>query len=267
MFPELVSIGPFTLRTFSVFLAFAFIVMTFLFWRKGREEHFDLGELFDVYFSAWLLGYVGSRAIYILLHQEVFGMHIGRWFDFVSFPGFSGLFCILIAGAYLYWQAQKNEWDSFELLDFFALAVSHGLVFIYIGQFLDGMGIGTVTQLPVGVLFPGLQEAHHPTQLYAAVIFFIIARALARAEYRYRTFEWFRSGKKTAQTGFLISVFLMTSGLTLFVLSMFKSPEYVISSVGIDPVIGGILFCAGSWILFVRSGRGLQKRKATHYEA
>lgn len=267
MFPELVSVGPLNLRSLSVAVAFAFICISFLFWRKGREEHYELGELFDVFFLSWLVGFIGGRITYILLHQDLFGMNVGRWFDVIAFPGFSGLICVLIAALYLFWQAQKNEWDSFELIDFLSLAVTNGLIIMYIGQFFDGTGMGTPTTLPVGVMFPGTQEAHHPAQLYLAISFFFVSWILNRVEYRYRSFAWYRAGKKTAQTGFLTSVFLIASGISLFCVSFVRPAQYVVSGIGLDALFAGIAFCAGVWLLFVRSGRGLQKRKLAQYES
>lgn len=261
MFPEIVSIGPASLRSLSVLTAVAYITICFLFWRKGKEEHYELSELFDVFFTSWILGFLAARVAYIVLHQDLFGMEVGKWFDIVTYPGFTGLVAIVVAGAYLYFRARKNEWDSFELLDFFSLAVANGIVIMYIGQFLDGAGMGHATQLPVGVFFPGMQEAHHPTQLYLAVSFFIVGRLLSKFEYRYRSFSWYRAGKKTAQTGFLTSLFLMSSGLILFVVSMLKPAVFMLSGIGIDSLIAGVLFCAGAVMLFVRSGRSLQKRK------
>lgn len=267
MFPEIVSIGPASLRSLSVLTAVAFITICFLFWRKGKEEHYELSELFDVFFVSWIFGFLAGRAAYISLHQDLFGMQVGKWFDIITYPGFTGLVAIVVAGVYLYVRARKNEWDSFELLDFFSLAVVNGMVLMYIGQFLDGAGMGHATQLPMGVLFPGMQEAHHPTQLYLAASFFIVARLLSKFEYRYRSFSWYRAGKKTAQTGFLTSVFLLSSGLILFVASMLKPAVFMVSGIGFDPLIAGVLFCTGAWMLFVRSGRSLQKRKAAPYAA
>lgn len=266
MFPELLHAGPFVVRTLSVATGLAFCIISFLFWRKGREEHYELAELFDTYFVAWIVGFVVARASYVALHQEMFGFSVGKWFDIVTYPGFHGLVCLVVAGVYLFWQARSQEWDAHEVLDFFSLAIAHGLVVVYVGQFLDGTGMGTATQLPIGIVFPGVQGAHHPVQLYLAVVFLIIARTLARVEYRYRTYEWYRSGKKTAQTGFLVSVFLLSTGAALFTASFFRTAVYSVGGIGLDALIAGVLFGVGAWMLFSRSGRGLQK-KTTSYEA
>ncbi len=267
MFPELLHAGPFVVRTLSVATGLAFCVISFLFWRKGREEHYELAELFDSYFVAWFLGFLVARGTYVALHQDIFGLSVGKWFDIVTYPGVHGLICLLVAGLYLFWQAHAQEWDAYEVLDFFSLAIAHGLSIVFLGQFFDGSGMGTATQLPVGIVFPGVQGAHHPVQLYLAVVFLIIARVLARVEYRYRTYEWYRAGKKTAQTGFLVSLFLLSSGSALFIVSFFRSAVYSVAGIGLDSLLAGILFCVGSWMLFTRSGRGMQKKKIPTYEA
>jgi phosphatidylglycerol:prolipoprotein diacylglycerol transferase len=264
MFPVLLSFGPFELRTLSVFLIVAFLTSSFIFWRKGREEHYNEGEFFDGFILATLVGFVAGRVGFIALNYERFGLAVLHWFDIFAYPGINGVIGLLCATVYLYRYAQHNKWDVFEVLDFWVLSLTSGLTLGYIGLFFDGTAVGRATTLPIGLVFPGLIEPHHPAQLYAAFFFGIISMYLSRVEYRYRTFEWYRSGKKTAQTGFLVSIFLIATSLFFFIVSWVKTPVFSIAGIDLDRILALLAFVGGVILLYTRSGRTFLKRKPAY---
>lgn len=257
MFPVLFSAGPFELRTLSFFLVLAFLLTAFLFWKKGREEHYSEVELFDGFLLAVLVGLVAGRVGYVLSAVSLLGWSVFKWIDIFGYPGINGAIGVLAATLYLFHFAKRAKWDTFEILDFWVLALAGGLAIGYVGLFFDGSGFGIPTQLPWGVTFPGLQEPHHPTQLYFATFFLILSWYLARVEYKYRTFEWYRAGKKTAQTGFLVSIFMIATTAFFLFMTWFKPPVFSYFGVNGDRIaaIAGLIFGAG--LLFNRSGRTL----------
>lgn len=268
MFPILIALGPLTIKTISLFYALAFLASGFIFWRRGREEHYKEDVLFDGFLLSIVAAVMFSRFGYILFHFDIFGFSVLKWVDFLTYPGMSGVFALIAAGAYLYRFAGKQKWDNFEILDFWAPAMTLGLAIISLGMFFDGGGYGNATNLPIGVTFPNLVEPHHPIQLYLLIFYLLLFVYLSWAEYHYRTFEWYRSSKKTAQTGYLTSVFVIAVGLINFVLSFFRPPTLVFYSVNIDLLISLLAFIAGVVMLYVRSGRvlpfseGSRKKKA-----
>lgn len=261
MFPVLFAAGPFQFRTFSFFLMLGFLITAFLFWKKGREEHYPEIQLFDGFLLATMLGIVAGRIGYVLSQLSTFGFSVFKWIDIFNYPGINGAIGLVAASIYLYQYAKANKWDAFEILDFWVLSLAGGLAVGYVGLFFDGSAFGTPTQLPWGFTFPGLQEPHHPTQIYFAIFFFIVSWYLAKLEYKYRTFEWYRAGKKTAQTGFLVSLFLIVTTAFFLLMTWFKPPVFSFFGVNGDRIaaIAGLLF--GGWLLFTRSGRTLLKPK------
>lgn len=261
MFPVLFTIGPFELRTLSFFMVLSFLMTAFLFWKKGREEHYPEIQLFDGFLLASMLGFVVGRVGYVLSQLSLLGWSVFKWVDVFNYPGINGAIGVIAASLYLYHFAKHYKWDAFEILDFWVLSLSGGLAVGYVGLFLDGSAFGIPTQLPWGITFPGLQEPHHPTQLYFAVFFFILSWYLAKVEYKYRTFEWYRAGKKTAQTGFLVSLFLVAATAFFLLMTWFKPPIFAFFGVNGDRVaaIAGLLFGAG--LLFHRSGRTFSRPK------
>lgn len=265
MYPVLFTLGPISINTLNVFLALAFLVSSFIFWKRGREEHYKEELIFDGFLLSGIVGVIFARIGFVVLHAGDFGLAINKWFDVLSYPGLSGTVGLVAMGLYLYRFAKNHKWDAFEILDFWSGAMALGLAVLQVGLFFDGGGSGLPTQLPIGVVFPGNFEARHPVQLYFAVFYLLLFIYLQWAEFNYRTFEWYRSGKKTAQTGFLISIAMISSGIVQVGLSFLKIPTAEFFGVNIDQATGLLLFIAGLVLLYVRSGRELPILKRRRY--
>ncbi len=257
MFPELFSIGSFSLRTLTIILLVAFFLSAFVLWRKAREEHYAEDQVFDMFLTSSLLGAVGARIGFIVFHFDQFGFSPLKWIDMISNAGFNGLIGLIVAGYYIYTYSKKYKWDGFEVLDFWTISVSLGLSLVYLGQFFDGSGVGYPTSLPVGIQFAGLFEPVHPVQLYQALFFLVLYVYLSRVEFQYRNFQWYRSGKKSAQTGFLVSMTLILGGIFSFFLTFFKPPMIELFDTNIDQLFSLGVFMIGALVLYHRSGRPL----------
>jgi phosphatidylglycerol:prolipoprotein diacylglycerol transferase len=255
MFPVLVSIGPVVIRTFSVLLVLAFFIAAFVFWRKGKEEYYAEDQLFDGFLLSAIVGFIAARIGFVVFHIETIGWNVLDWFNFIGVPGMSGMVGLIFAGAYMYHFAREKKWDPFEVMDFWAMSASIGLALVSLGAFFDGIGFGFPTTLPWGVLFPGLLEPHHPVQLYAAVCYGIVFWLLSWAEYRYRTFRWYRATKKAAETGFLLCMFIISAAFFSLVLSFMKPATFEVFTVNVDQVASIVFLVAGVLLLYVRSGR------------
>ncbi len=255
MLPILFSLGPITFRTFNLFLVLAFIGVAFLFWRKGREEHYEESQLFDGFLLATVFGLVVGRLGFVLLQLGSFGLNLLAWLDIFSRPGINMIAAMAAASVYLYRYAHQQRWDEFEITDFWVQALSFGLGVIWLGLFFDGSSFGYATNMPWGIVFPGVFEKHQPVQIFMAVFFFIQFAYLAWVEYRYRTFSWYRSGKNTAQTGFLTSIFILFSGLFSLLMSFLMPGQLVIQGTAVDSLVYMGLAIGGALILFHRSGR------------
>jgi prolipoprotein diacylglyceryltransferase len=255
MFPIIFSLGRFELRTINVFLLLAFLAGAFIFWRKGKEEHYSEMEVFDGFLLSLIFGFVLGRISFVFFELEAIGINFIKWLDIFSYPGINSLVFFVAASLYLYRFALKKKWDVFEILDFAVLGFTLSQVFLWLGLFFEGSGFGIKTGLPIGMVFPSVFEAHHPLQLYRILFYLILFVYLSKAEYRYRTFEWYRYGKKTAQTGFLTSMFFIFSGLFSVVISFLAIPEVIFYGLRLDFGLGILTFLFGLFLLGLRSGR------------
>lgn len=257
MFPVLFSVGPIEFKTQMLFVLFAFFFASFIFWKKGREEHYSEADVFDSFLISTLLGSVVARVIFILFNFHVFGFHFLSWLDFNTYPGINLIAGLVAAAIYMYKIASRNKWDQYEVLDFWVTSISLGLSIYYVGTFFDGTGYGFGTSLPWGVVFPQLVEPHHPVQMYFSLFYILLYVYLFKVEYSYRTFLWYRHGKKTAQTGFLTSSFLIAVGLFTIFMAFLKPATIEFVGINLDMVIGFITAFFGMSILYSRSGRSI----------
>ncbi len=255
MFPVLFSLGPVTIYTFGLFLVLAFLVTGGVFWRKGREEHYAEDELFDAFLLTLLWGLLWARIGFVMLHFSHFGLHPIQWLDIFSSPGVEPLFGLVPGAIFLYRYARKQKWNAFEVLDYAALALSAGSVILWLGAFFAGSSFGNTTGLPWGMTFPGVFDKRHPVQLYAALAFFLLYLFLGWAEYHYRTFEWYRDKKHSAQTGFLFAVFCVVYGVIGVALSFVRPAQIVLFDTSFDVPVRMVVLLFGSLVLYHRSGR------------
>ncbi len=258
MLPILFEFPFFRLKSLTLLAFLALFFSAFIFWRKGREEHYDTFEIFDVFLLSGFFGFIIGRIAFVIFHWATFSRNIFDIFNVVARPGNEPLVVLAASIYYLYRYAVKRKWDAFEVLDFYVTAISLGMTFIYAGFFLDGSYGGTFTNLPWGIITPGTFEKTHPAQLYSLFYYFLIYLYLSKMEYAYRTLEWYRFGKKTAQSGFLFSNFLIFTALFHLLTLPIRLPSFFWRGVAIDYLVYIIVFVFGLILLYKRSGRSIK---------
>ncbi|KKU17860.1 MAG: Prolipoprotein diacylglyceryl transferase [Candidatus Pacebacteria bacterium GW2011_GWB1_47_8] len=257
MWPTLISLGALRLSTVTVVLLLGFLVSGFTFWRRGKEEHYSELQLFDGFLLSFIVGAIGARLVFVLLHFGQFGWSIFEWLSVVNKPGTHELAFLVISTLFLYRFAVRKKWDAYEVLDFWSLSLAVWLLFSSLADFTSGAGRGKFTQLPIGVTFPGSIEKTHPVQLYFAIFYLLLYVYLHWAESRYRIFEWYRLGRKSAHTGFLISTFTFFFAVFSALMLLFRLPEFPVFGFNLDIwlyLLGAIL---GVQVLLRRSDKPL----------
>jgi phosphatidylglycerol:prolipoprotein diacylglycerol transferase len=257
MLPILFELPFFKLKSLTLLAFLAVFFSAFAFWRKGREEHYNTFDIFDAFILSGLFGFLVGRLIFVVFHWSLFSSNFFGVINIIDKPGNEPLIALAVAMLFLYRHAVKAKWDAFEILDFYVTAISLGMIFVYAGFFLDGSYGGTFTKLPWGIIVPGTFEKTHPAQLYSLLFYTGIYYYLSRVEYVYRTLEWYRSGKKTAQSGFLFSTFLIFTALFHLLTSPARLPSIFVSGVALDNFIYVAILIFALLILYKRSGRSV----------
>ncbi len=171
--PVLVELGPVEIRYYGLAYLAAFLIAYY--WIRGD---YDEAFLDDLLFYGVLGVILGGRLGYFLFYNP--GLLLTNplrvfyiWQGGMSFHG--GLVGALVAG----WYAVRRHGHQFlQVGDFLAVPALIGLGLGRIANFINGEIVGTVTDVPWCVVFPGLEECRHPVQLYLALKNFGVAVGL-----------------------------------------------------------------------------------------
>lgn len=169
MFPEIVSLGPFTLHSYGLVIAIGVFLCLYVMKRAAKRYGFPPAEkIFDIVFVVVLSGFVGARLFYIAQGWPWYRDHplemIQIWKGgLVYYGGMVGSF----TGFFLYVKAARLPF--LETSDFATPYIPFVHTFGRVGCFLNGCCYGKVCHLPWAVQFPFLPKPVHPTQVYEAL--------------------------------------------------------------------------------------------------
>ena len=225
MNPEILSIGPISLRWYSVLFVSGFILGWFIF--KGFFKREGVPEsLLDPLLYTLLIGtIVGARLGHCLFYQPDY--YLGSWTGFkeIFMPWKGGLashggtIALVIA---MWWFAKhygkKHDFDFVWILDHLAIAVCFAACFIRLGNLCNSEIYGDVTTLPWGFVFDlrGETEPKHPTQLYEALSYLLLGIVLILL-YKYNLKKMYR--------GTFIGVFFVVLFGMRFLIEFIKEPQ------------------------------------------
>ncbi|MFH1857185.1 MAG: prolipoprotein diacylglyceryl transferase [Candidatus Omnitrophota bacterium] len=233
MYPILFKIGFFTVYTYGFMIAVAFLVCSFLlskeFKRIGIKE--DLAVDLSVYLL--IFGIIGARFLHVLLNagyyfydvKEIFMLQHGglAWQGGVILAFIAGLFFMkkqnLIMGA---------TCDA--VVPYVALGQSIGRI----GCYLNGCCYGKATDSFFGVIFPGMTQQVHPTELYLSFFLLIVFVILKKKEEK-KVFNWQ-----------IFSLYLILYAVVRFSIDFLRGDLHpVFFGLSVSQFICAVLFLAG----------------------
>jgi phosphatidylglycerol:prolipoprotein diacylglycerol transferase len=172
MYPELFHIGSFSVSSFGVMMALAFLagglVGRWQFGKRGVKPDF----VWVLVISAIIGGLLGAKIHYLIIHPESWPSNLWSGRGLVWFGGMFGA----LAAAVLVTVLSRERLAAVMDGSAFALAIGYGVG--RIGCFLVGDDYGKPTDLPWGLAFPEgsppTTVAVHPTQLYETLASLVI---------------------------------------------------------------------------------------------
>lgn len=233
---------------YNFFLILTFLFSAFFFWRKSREEHFELDQLFDGFILSFLVGMVAARFAYVLVNFNQYGWAILSWLNLFSDTGMFMPFGIAVAGLFLYRFAKKQHWEAFEVLDLWTPAVVSGVGIYHLGLAVSGSSPYLMLG-PVGI----------PTALLVTFFSIFLTKYLIRVELRYRTFRWYRSGRDVALPGFVVLLGLMLISIFMSLIMLINitltNSEIPIAEAVLYLITYFCGFLIGATLMLMRSGK------------
>ena len=275
--PELLSVGPVSLRWYSLLFVSGFILGWFIFKWFFKREGVPVTLLDPLLYTLLIGTIVGARLGHCLFYQPDYylGSWQGFWEIFMPWKGglasHGGTIALIFA---MIWFARKygrkHDFDFLWIMDHLAIAVCFAATFIRLGNLFNSEIYGDVTELPWGFIFElrGETMPKHPTQLYEALSYFILGIALILV-YKYKADKVYK--------GFFIGTFFIGCFGMRFLIEFIKEPQVMFEQnmalnmgqwLSIPFVLIGIALLIYSCIkkepaLIVHPQK--QKAKPTHY--
>ena len=223
--PELLSLGPISLRWYSLLFVSGFILGWFIFKWFFKREDLPVTLLDPLLYTLLIGTIVGARLGHCLFYQPDYylGSWEGFWEIFMPWKGglasHGGTIALIVA---MVWFARKYgrkyDFDFLWIMDHLAIAVCFAATLIRLGNLFNSEIYGDVTDLPWGFIFElrGETLPKHPTQLYEALSYFILGIALILV-YRYKLDKVYR--------GFFIGTFFIGCFGMRFLIEFIKEPQ------------------------------------------
>ena len=178
MYPIICKIGPFTIYSYGLMIAIAFMLNLYLASNKAKASGFEPGEIQNLAFIILIFGIIGARLLYVGLN---FNYYIKNMKEIIllqrgGLSWFGGLFLGSIA-AIIY--IRKKRLRPYKTLDLIIPYVALGQAIGRIGCLLNGCCYGRPS--PFGIYFPAHKQVLLPTQIYASLsmlVIFLILRIM-----------------------------------------------------------------------------------------
>ena len=256
MFPRLLTTPFFTIHTFGVLLAAAYLAAFWWLMREGRREGLDVDALAS--FGFWAIGgaFIGAKTLMILRDLPEYVVAPSNLFSLsvLSSAGdfYGGFVGALIASALFFWRHPRMPfWQTADLC---GPAVALGQSIGRIGCLMAGDDFGRPTRMPWAVTFTDPDAASiggaplgvplHPVQLYESIVcgalFVILIRVLRRKRF----------------DGQVILVYTALYAISRFVLEFFRGDAdrgFVIGWLSTSQFIAAILGPVAIALLAARS--------------
>jgi phosphatidylglycerol:prolipoprotein diacylglycerol transferase len=175
--------GPFTLHTYGVLLAIAFLAGLWVAAREARRQGLEAGRVTDM--AVWVLiaGLVGAKLLLVLVDFRYYERSPRELLGVFQSGGvfYGGL---IAGGLVAWWYARRYSLAGWATADALAPGVVLGQAIGRLGCFSAGCCWGKPTSLPWAVTFTDVYAARqvgtpmdtplHPTQLYESFAAFLI---------------------------------------------------------------------------------------------
>jgi phosphatidylglycerol---prolipoprotein diacylglyceryl transferase len=196
VYPELFSIGPFTIYSYGVLLAASYLLGLRLAMWRAKKWGLDANRVLDLGIYIIIAALVGAKLLLLVVDFDQFS----RPEELLTLARSGGVFYggLLLAVAVAFWYIAKHRMPFWTTCDIFAPGIALGHVTGRLGCLAAGCCYGRQTDVPWAIVFTNpLAQANvgtplgiplHPTQIYEAGAALVILAVLLATEQRGRRF-------------------------------------------------------------------------------
>jgi phosphatidylglycerol:prolipoprotein diacylglycerol transferase len=216
MYPVLLQIGNFELRSYGVIVALSFAIALWMSSKEAERKGLDPRLIQDFAVYALFGGIVGARIYFVLFSEPAYFLQ-HPWEILAVWHGGIGVIGSLFGGALVaLWYCRKKELSLLKLGDTLAPGMALGQT---IGQFaclFNGDSYGRPTDLPWAITYTDsrslapLNIPLHPIEIYEMAAYFLVFLVVWNVRKKYRA------------DGFALLAYLSAYGLARFFVEFFR---------------------------------------------
>jgi phosphatidylglycerol:prolipoprotein diacylglycerol transferase len=229
MYPEICTIGPFTIYSYGIMLVMAFLVSVSLACKKAAKLNINPDKIFNLAFFSFLSGIVGARIFYVV---ENFGYYAKNPAEIIKLQhgGLSWFGGLALGALFAFLYVKKNKLGAYKVLDLLAPFIALAQAIGRIGCLLNGCCYGKESAF--GIYFPVHNKTLIPTQLYSTLLLLAIFIFLRYLQERPR-----RGGE-------IVFTYLLLYSLNRFFIEFWRADNpQVFMHLTLFQIISLILFC------------------------
>ena len=260
MHPRLLTTPYFTIHTFGLLLATAYLVALWWLVRGAQRAHINVEAVTSLGTWAIVGALVGAKVLLFVRSPGEFSGSAADLWSFVTSAGdfYGGFIGGVCASALFFWRHPALRF--WEVADLAAPAIALGQAIGRIGCFMAGDDYGRPTTVPWGVTFTNPDAAQiggaplgvplHPVQLYESLVCAVLFVVLVRL------------GRRRHREGDVILVYTMLYAVARFVLEFYRGDAdrgFVLGGMLSTSQFIGVLMFALALVLWFRAHRAVRR--------
>jgi len=239
--PDLINIGPLSIRFYGIVYALGFLLVTYLISKKAEKKkikHLTKDRAVDLVTYTMIFGLFGARLFHVLDNIGFYWSNplnmFAIWNGGLVFQGGA-----LIGALFAYFYCKKHKIKLWQVFDAIVVPLPLIIGFGRIANFMNSEIIGPVTNLPWCVVFQKIDDfCRHPTQLY-----------LGLAQFTFFFILFFLS-KKKLKKGVLTGVFLIGYGLIRLIFDFLRDDFNIkFLSLSLTQIFGIFMIIYGVYLI------------------
>jgi len=193
MYPVLVQLGTFELRSYGIIVALSFVLGLWLSAKEAKRKGLDPGLIQDFSFYALLGGIIGARIYFVLFSEPAYFLK-KPWEILAVWHGGIGIIGALLGGfVTALWYCRRRKLPIWRFADTLAPGLALGQAAGIFACVLNGDSYGKPTNLAWAITYTDpramapLNIPLHPVEIYEMAAYFLVFLLVWQTRQKYNT--------------------------------------------------------------------------------
>jgi len=227
--PVIFTIGPFSIRYYSLLFACAFLLGLYLLKKVIEIKKMDTNLVQPLFITIFICVIVGARLGHVLFYRPKYFFQHPLEIAMFWKGGLAshGAAIAILIGVIIF--SKRHHIPFYKLADVLSVPISIGTSFVRLGNFFNSEIVGRVTDVPWAVKFLRFREPggsppqyRHPSQLYEMCIGIIIFITL---------WTLLKKKRDALQDGCILYLFMFMYFVLRFLVEFVKEYPFIISGI------------------------------------